>query len=334
MPGGFVGVDLFFVLSGFLITTLLMQEFAQTGSIRLKQFYARRARRLGPALIVMLATLCGFGFVAFELPMAYKNCIGCLIALFCATNWANLAGFSHFGLGTVSHTWTLSIEGQFYAIWPAILLALLKIIKGARQLIMAVAIMVLCLWAERAILALNGASDARISGGLDTRIHTLMVGCLVGVALAGMKATDEERLRKFLAVAAPISLACLLAFSMLGNVMNQSWYHRGFVAIDLLAAILVADSVAKAGSILRGFWEMKWLVWVGSISYGIYLWHWPIFVILMYFYRCPTWAVLLFGVPLSFLIAVESYYRIEEPIRQRRIGWGGRRRESGGKVAV
>jgi len=321
LPGGFVGVDIFFVLSGFLITTLLMQEFAQTGSICFKQFYARRARRLGPALILMLATLCCFGFAAFKPPLAYKNFVGCLIALFYCTNWVTVSPLSGFNFGTVAHTWTLSIEGQFYAIWPVIFLALLKMINGARQMIMALVIIVLCLWADSVMLTLNGASAARIGCGLDSRIHTLMVGCFLGVALAAMNVTGQQRLHKFLSVAAPISLASLVIFSMLGNGINQRLYHGGFVAIDLLAAIFVADSVVAAGSMLRGFLEMKWLVWVGAISYGIYIWHWPILVILMYFYRCPAWSVLLFGVPLSFLVAVVSYYRIEEPIRQGRISW-------------
>lgn len=124
LPAGFVGVDIFFVLSGFLITTLLMQEFNKTGSVSLKNFYIRRALRLGPALLVMLAVICALSFALFDRARARENCMDALIALFYCSNWVKALSLSHNGLGIVAQTWSLSAEEQFYIVWPLLLLTL------------------------------------------------------------------------------------------------------------------------------------------------------------------------------------------------------------------
>src|SRR5215469_9346411 len=112
LPGGFVGVDLFFALSGFLITTLLLQEFDNTGSISLRKFYLRRALRLGPALVAFLMVFCALSFALYGHAQARGNCLNALIALFYVSNWVRVLTSNQLGL--LAHTWSLSVEEQFY----------------------------------------------------------------------------------------------------------------------------------------------------------------------------------------------------------------------------
>lgn len=314
LPGGFVGVDVFFVLSGFLITTLLRQEFDWKGSISLREFYIRRMLRLAPALIVMLLVICGLSFVLFDRARARQNCCRALIALFYASNWVK--ALSHNGLGIVAQTWSLSCEEQFYVIWPFLVMALLRTARWSRHLISAAAVLALLSWLDEICLALSGATFTRIMFGLDSRLVTLMIGCLLGVWLTSGRMTEAAKRihQKLLLVLAPLSLICLLAFSVSGNVLGNGLFYFGFIIIALLAATLILDVMVSRQSILKSFLEMKWLLWIGSLSYGLYLWHWPIFYVMAYIYHCSGWTVMLVGTPLAFLVTMLSYYGMERRI--------------------
>jgi peptidoglycan/LPS O-acetylase OafA/YrhL len=313
LPGGFVGVDIFFVLSGFLITSLLIQEFDRTGSIGLRNFYMRRALRLGPALIALLVVYCLSSFVLFDQARARGNCVDALIALFYASNWVRV--FSKNQLGLLAHTWSLSTEEQFYILWPIILLTLLRASKKRRYIAAVAAAVALLSWLAGIRLALKGASTIRICFALDSRADTLMIGCILGVALSSGPMTEQARkmVQKLLAIMAPLSLACLPAFSISGNVFGRGLFYYGFVIMALLAAALILDVLVSRRSIVGRFLAMKWLVWIGSISYGLYLWHWPIFWG-MHGFGFKGWTVVLAGTPLTFLIVLLSYYGMERPI--------------------
>ncbi|HZQ47230.1 MAG TPA: acyltransferase, partial [Verrucomicrobiae bacterium] len=271
LPGGYVGVNVFFVLSGFLITTLLVQEFNRQGSISLRNFYIRRVLRLGPALISMLAVICTLSFVLFDPVRARQNCTHALIALFYASNWVK--ALSHDGLGIVAQTWSLSAEEQFYVIWPFFLMTLLRATRRNRHLIIAAAVLALLSWLDGILLALNGATFARIFFGLDSQLFTLMIGCLLGVWLTSGHMTErtKRRLQKLLVILAPLSLISLVVFSIVGNMLGKGLFYYGFSTIALLAAGLILEVMIRPQSILKRFLEMKWLVWLGSISYGLYL---------------------------------------------------------------
>jgi len=310
LPGGYVGVDVFFVLSGFLITTLLVQEFNRRGSINLRNFYIRRVLRLGPALIIMLIVICTLSFILFDRVRAQQNCINALIALFYASNWVK--ALSHNGLGIVAQTWSLSAEEQFYIIWPFLLLTLLRATRRSRHLIIAATVLALLSWLDGICLALRGATFTRIMFGLDSKLVTLMIGCILGVWLTSEGA--KRIFQKLLVILAPLSLICLVAFSISGNVLGKGLFFYGFTIIALLAATLILDVMVSQQSILKRFLEMKWLVWIGSVSYGLYLWHWPIFYVMTYIYHCSGWTVLLMGTPLAFLVAALSYYGLERRV--------------------
>ena len=241
LPGGYAGVDLFFVLSGFLITTLLVQEFNRKGSISLRNFYIRRVLRLGPALIIMLSVICALSFVLFDPVRARQNCFYALIALFYASNWVK--ALSHNGLGIVAQTWSLSAEEQFYVIWPILLLILLRATRRSRHLIFAAAALALLSWCDGICLALRGATFTRIMFGLDSKLVTLMIGCLLGVWLASGHMTEGAKrfFQKLLVILAPLSLVCLVAFSISGNVLGKGLFYYGFAIIALLAAALILD---------------------------------------------------------------------------------------------
>jgi peptidoglycan/LPS O-acetylase OafA/YrhL len=321
LPGGFAGVDIFFVLSGFLITTLLVQEFDATGSINLWNFYVRRALRLAPALIGMLMVLCLFSFVVYDRAQAQGNCRDALIALFYSSNWVRV--FSKNQLGLLAHTWSLSTEEQFYLLWPLILLALLRFTPRRHYVVLVAAAIALLSWLVNIHLAMRLPSTPRLilhlCFGLDSRAETLMLGCILGVVLSSGLINEHTKttIQKWLKVVAPLSLLVLLAFSIFSYLIGPRFFYCGFVVLALLAAALICDVMVSPRSFTKRLLAMKWLVWMGSISYGLYLWHWPI-VHAMNQFGYKGWTIVLIGLPLTFLFVLPSYYFMERPILQLR----------------
>lgn len=311
LRGGFVGVDVFFVLSGFLITSLLIKEFDTTKSISLKNFYVRRILRLGPALLLLLTVFCLLSVVLLSEEKAIRNLVDALISLVYLSNWAR--AFSIHPPDFLGHTWSLSIEEQFYITWPIILLLLLRRTTNRWHIVTFATFVALTSWFVRIHLAMNEASAERLYNGLDTRADTLMVGCTLGILLSpGLLKQSRKTLSKWLVIAAPLSAITLLAFSILSNWRDLWMYHWGFFVVELLTSVLILDIYLNPRSIIGQLLSMRWLVWIGSISYGLYLWHYPIFRTMKAF-GFDVLTVFTVGSITTFFVAACSYYLLERP---------------------
>ena len=314
LKGGFIGVDIFFVLSGFLITSLLVSEYDRYGSVSLKNFYMRRVLRLAPALILLLLAFCLTSFIFLSNEKAISNYIDSIISLFYLSNWAR--ALSWHPPDFLGHTWSLSIEEQFYIVWPILLLTLLRSFNSRKLVVFFTISFALLAWTFRVYLHAKGATPVRLYNGLDTRADALMVGCAFGVAYASGFFNKQDRkliLSRILAFIAPVSALILLAFSVGANWRAPYMYQFGFFAIEILIAAILIDVMVNNRSILKRILATRFLVWVGSISYGLYLWHYPIYRA-MFSLELSAAVVITVGSLLTFVVAMLSYYLMEKPI--------------------
>lgn len=287
------GVTTFFVLSGFLITRLLAEEQRSTGSIDLRRFYARRAWRLYPALLVLL------GFCAF---LAWTGAIGWVPIIVAATYTTDLAPIFGIGTGLLGHTWSLALEEQFYLFWPLALPHLLR----RRPVLVAVACVAVGSALLRTLLVHDHASALVHGFRPDTRMDAILIGCVLALSM--------ERLvwRRWLPRAAAAA-----AIGYAGLCTVTSW--RGASAAILAMAVLSALVVAWAAGTPVG-WS-AWLLsspllrWTGRISYGMYLWQSLVVVAAHGLAPGPRLVVALGA---SYALAAASWYAVERPLLRRR----------------
>jgi peptidoglycan/LPS O-acetylase OafA/YrhL len=350
IPGGFLGVEVFFVISGYLITALLLAEWRQRGQIDLKGFWMRRARRLLPALYVLLVVSLAFAVVF--LPGEVARLRGDVLAAFgYVTNWYLIFGHvSYFeAVGRPSllqHLWSLAVEEQFYLLWPPVLALVLAIgasrLRRRRALTVALAGAVASAVAM-ALLYAPGVDPSRIYYGTDTR----STGLLCGAALAFLWLPDDKyrpsearhhrlelatrgRFRRRWGWTAPLLLD-VVGFAALGALVwfclnlgefRPLLYQGGFalVALATVATIMaVVHPYSFIGARILGSAPLRW---IGVRSYGIYLWHWPVFMVTR-----PDLDVPIDGLPLlalrlsvTVLLADLSYRFVETPIRRGALG--------------
>jgi peptidoglycan/LPS O-acetylase OafA/YrhL len=257
--GGFLGVDLFFVLSGFLITTLLLEESAVTGRISLRRFYARRALRLLPALAVMLA-----GFIVVSVAVGDNPFIVLKRAALGVSYTANIAAawWPDSQRPPLRHLWSLAMEEQFYLVWPVALLGITRFARTQLRLVLCLAIA--GLWLETVVLVATDHVGNRIYMGPDTRAIPLLVGCLLAsvVAVAPLRI---PRLTAALAILAALYLALFL------HSDRPDALILGIPLFAVATAVLIAAGI----TIPRLESALSWwpLVQLGAISYALYLWH-------------------------------------------------------------
>ena len=311
-PGGFLGVSVFFTLSGYLITSLLLNEHARTNSISLRAFYARRLRRLMPASFACIAIVIALGgiWTAYQ----RKHLPGDVVAALAnVSNWRfAFASRSYSDLflaspSPLAHYWSLAIEEQCYVILPIVVLLALR--RGRRTLL---AVTTALLLASLAATLLTTNFDVMYNG-----THTRAAELLIGVLLAQL--LDHRRIvsptLNWVGVAALVALAALVATSD----VRDRWLSRGgLVAVAVLSATVIA-ALSSGGMLARA---LSWrpLVAIGRISYGLYLVHWPLFLVLSPA-RTHLHGVTLTSVriALSIAIAALSYHQLELPIRQRHV---------------
>ena len=316
LPGGFLGVDIFFVLSGYLITMLLLNEHRETGRISLPTFWARRIRRLLPALLVLLVVMVILIDVGGD-PLALGQARGDLLAtLFYAANWHFITSgqtyFSQFlAVSPDRHTWSLAIEEQFYLVWPILVAVILARFRTRALGIVAVTVGVAsALWM---VAIFNPADPSRAYYGTDSRIFQILIGAVLAISLAGpLKARVAIWGRRL----APVALLAIAAAYLLLADDNSIYYHGGAVVVALAAATLIAG--LEAGSPIDRLLSLRPLVLVGLASYGMYLWHFPIIIFTnQWLGPTSTPAIALLAVGLTFSITAISYIVVESPIRRR-----------------
>ncbi|HXW38962.1 MAG TPA: acyltransferase family protein [Acidimicrobiales bacterium] len=324
--GGLVSVNVFFVLSGFLITTLLMKEWVRTATIRLRAFWARRARRLLPALFVLLAAIGVYAvFFAPEGTGAQLRGDG-LATLFYVANWHQIfTGQSYFVQvsppSPLLHTWTLAIEEQFYLVWPLVVLATLKLTRSPKVLLAAAVLGALASAGWMAHLYHTGPDVdlTRLYFGTDTRAQDILTGAAMGILLYRRSPATGRSARAGLSLMALLAVAVFVVEWSRINSSPNVVYRGGFLLADLMVALVICGVTLAPRGLPARLLGLPPLAFVGRVSYGLYLWHWPVDLVVNEA-RTGLVGYSLFAVrsAIAFAIAVASWYLVESPIRERR----------------
>jgi peptidoglycan/LPS O-acetylase OafA/YrhL len=325
LPGGFLGVDVFFVLSGYLITSLLLVEIQRTGRISIVDFYKRRARRLLPAL---MAVLLGVGVLTVALlsDMAATVRAELVAALAYVTNWWLIAAdSSYFGNGDrpspLTHLWSLAVEEQFYVLWPLVLILAVKLRISRKVLLALIGVGVVASLVAGILLFDPWTDPSRVYYGTDTRALAPLIGAALALLVRPWQPDGPlDRVHKgLLDTAGLIALAALGATAVLLADENPLVYRGGFAVVALFAAALVgvAGHPATLLGRLLGRQPMRWL---GERSYAIYLWHWPVCVLTRPDADIPVtgWANSALRLVLALGLAELSYRYVERPFRSPR----------------
>jgi len=307
---GTIGVEIFFVMSGFLITYILHQEFVRLGKIQIKKFYLKRILRLLPCLFLTCFLFSIGSYLMYD-DMRLDTVV---IVLTYSSNWAR--ALFNYDLSSLSHTWSLSLEEQYYLIWPwAVLLIEKRLRKNVHKggLLLCLVILSSC---YRAFMV-ETYSPSRIYFGLDTHADGLILGSalLYLTVDTNGRITINPSIKKLLCqIALPFSII-LLGVIMALMDWNTPWMSRiGFLIIAMASSIIILDLVITQSSKLKILLSVKPLVYLGQISYGIYLLHLPLYTILdKAFPAIHGTSLMAIKITVSILCATISYYFVEKP---------------------
>ena len=339
LDGGFIGVDIFFALSGYLITTLLLREWGATGHIRLRAFWARRVRRLVPALAVVLLVALGAVALLFQWDDVLANRNEALASLFYVSNWYTLATDPPY-LTLFQHTWSLAIEVQFYAVWPVIAIAVLgrhdpaptdAAQRDSGRRLLFVSVVGAALSTALMVLVHTGPeSIGRVYFGTDTRATPILLGCALAAAVAVTGEIPVGPRRRLLDAAGWLALGGLLAACVAVRRPSDALYEGGYLGISLLGVVFVASAANPTAATLSRALTVAPLRLLGLISYGVYLWHWPVFYLASANrLHLSGLALLAVQLTITLVLATTSYLVVEAPIRQRRWPFTRRRATAG-----
>lgn len=298
---GYVGVDVFFALSGFLITWLLLDERSRTGQIGLPQFYMRRILRLYPALVATVLVVLVLGVLAGQ---SERVLPGAVAALAYAANWWIYTG--HEAL-LLEHTWTLAIEEHFYLVWPVLVLLLTSRQRQLRSIgvigAVLLSVVVLTPWPE----VVDGVRGSYLRGA------PIVWGSLLAALLRVRQ--PSERMRAALAPVGLAALVGLVAVMAIPWSLPGEWLTSLRSVPGMLSVIVIAACVTAPGSLVERLLSWRILRWVGRRAYGVYLYHLPIIMVLSFQldFGLPRWGRSLFAFALTMLVAGLSYRLLESP---------------------
>lgn len=327
--GGMLGVGVFFTLSGYLITDLLLDQWRRRGNLSLGNFWLRRARRLLPALFVMLAvvSVCVALFDASQLDGTRRQVIA---AIGYFNNWSTIAQngsyFARFATPLpLDHLWSLAIEEQFYLVWPWLLLAGIKLVRGRGRLALLALVGAAASAIAMGLLYHPGYDPTRVYEGTDTRAFELLIGAALAFVLPlngrygeGRRSAPSD-VRNFLDVLGVMGIVCVLALVFGTDSFSSFLYPWGFLLLSVSTVAMIVAAVEPTSRVAAALgWEP--VRWVGVRSYGIYLWQWPIIVLTTRNHAGFSFFRAVLQVAATVVIAALSWRYIEDPVRRGALG--------------
>ena len=321
LSGGFLGVDLFFAVSGFLITTLLIDELQRTNTIDLIGFWGRRLRRLLPAVMVLLVVVVVFFRLFADTGQWIIARNDAPWAQFYVANWHQISSGAGYwdafaAPSAFEHLWSLAIEEQFYVVWPLLVTVAWRIGR-TRALGVLAGIGIIASFVAM-LTIYDGGDPTRVYMGTDTRAFSLLCGAFV--ALPAIRHAITAGMQKFRRAASGLTVALIVALGFMWfTVDGQSqWLFRGGLLAHSTASAVIAVLIASSSSRLSVIFSWRPLAYIGRLSYALYLWHWPVFIF------CTSERLDVSGLALTairlaitFALSIASYFLIEQPIRHK-----------------
>ncbi|GED66862.1 acyltransferase [Brevibacillus reuszeri] len=327
-PGGLLGVGIFFVLSGYLITDLLIAQWTRHGRLDMKDFWIRRARRLLPALLLLLMLV--VAWAAIFSPAQMSSVRGDVpAAILYVSNWwlifQDVSYFQKFGPPSpLGHLWSLAVEEQFYLFWPLLLAFGLHFVKRRGPLIVLTLLAAAISALAMAFLYEPGLDPSRVYYGTDTRVFALLIGAVLAMVWPSRKLSPDisAKARITLDATGFLGLAILLYGIWKTNQYDDFLYQGGLVLLSVVSAVVVAV-LAHPASHFAKWMGCKPLRWLGVRSYAIYLWHYPIIVLTTPTVEQSEWSQItraILQLTATLVLAALSWKYIEEPIRRGALG--------------
>ena len=318
LPGGYLGVGMFFTLSGYLITANLMRSYRRGKGLGLPTFWLRRFRRLVPAVALMLVTVLLLT-IFFDLPKLGENARFSLSSLFYVNNWHVIAeGQSYFdrfaGHAPLDHMWSLSVEEQFYLFWPLVLFVLLKLTGGKRApLVVSTLVLAAVSFGWMAFLFNTGSDATRVYEGTDTRAGGILLGAALAIALTNAQGYRIPP-RLLTIPAALLGVLGIAALFWLLPDYSPHLYNWGLLALSAASVAVITAALDKR-TLTSKFFGLTPLRWIGERSYGIYLWHLPAIVFIPQWENLP-WAHPALVTVVAVALAHISWTLVEDPVRR------------------